>query len=85
MAALGEAFELAKDYLASPSGRQARTTLAAGMIAAAPFVMRLPVVRAHPLGRLIAFAGGAAAVIKAAELIRDWEPTVARPGEGGRS
>jgi hypothetical protein len=36
--------------------------------------MRLPPVRKHPVGRLIAFAGGAAVLIKAAESIRDWEP-----------
>lgn len=47
---------------------------AAGMIAAAPLVMRIPAVRAHPVGRLLAFVGGTAAVVKAAELIRDWEP-----------
>ena len=66
--------DLARDYLASERGRRARATLAAGMITAAPFVMRLPVVRRHPLGRVLALAGGAAAVVKAAELIRDWEP-----------
>lgn len=74
---VSEAVELAREYLASERGRRARTTVAAGMIAAAPFVMRLPAVRAHPLGRLLAFAGGAAAVVKAAEVIRDWEPAVA--------
>lgn len=76
MGAVGEAVELAKGYLASEHGRRARTTLAAGMIAAAPLVMRLPAVRAHPLGRLLAFVGGAAAVVKAAEVMRDWEPAV---------
>jgi hypothetical protein len=40
-------------------------------------VMRLPLVRAHPVGRLLALVGGAAAVVKAAELIRDWEPAPA--------
>jgi hypothetical protein len=85
MTGVGEAFELTKEYLASPNGRRARATLATAMIAAAPLVMRMPVVRAHPLGRLIAFAGGAAAVIRAAELLRDWEPAVAQPVEGDRS
>jgi hypothetical protein len=50
--------------------------LAAGMIAAAPLVMRIPAVRAHPVGRLLALVGGAAVVVKAAELIRDWEPNL---------
>lgn len=78
---VGEAVDLAKEYLASERGRQARAAVAAGMIAAAPLVMRIPAVRAHPLGRLLALVGGAAAVVKAAELLRDWEPALARTGE----
>jgi hypothetical protein len=65
-------------YLASPEGQRVRATVATGLIAAAPFVFRLPVFRATPLGRLIGFAGGAALMIKAAELIRDWEPRPAQ-------
>jgi hypothetical protein len=79
MSTIGEAVDTAKDYLASDRGRQARAILATGMIAAAPVVMRLPVVRVHPVGRLLALVGGAAAVVKAAELIRDWEPPPAPP------
>ena len=75
-ATVEEALESARDYLASDRGRRARAILAAGMIAAAPLVMRIPAVRAHPVGRLLAFVGGAAVVVKAAELIRDWEPNL---------
>jgi hypothetical protein len=74
MDAIAEGVDTAKAFLASPRGRQARAALAGAVILAAPFVMRLPPVRKHPVGRLIAFAGGAAVLIKAAESIRDWEP-----------
>jgi hypothetical protein len=75
--AVGETVDTARALLASPSGRRARTVLATSVIAAAPFVMRLPAVRAHPLGRILMLAGGAAAVIEVAESIRDWEPAAA--------
>lgn len=74
-----EAVDSVVDYLDSDEGRRLRRVAAAGLIAAAPFVSRLPWVRATPLGRLIGVAGGAALVVKAAELIRDWEPRARRP------
>ena len=74
MGAVAETVDTAKALLASPSGRRARAALATSVIAAAPFVMRLPAVRAHPIGRMVVLVGGAAAVIKVAEAIRDWEP-----------
>lgn len=74
MGVIGETADTAKVLLSSPSGRQARAMLAAGVIVAAPLVMRLPGVRRHPVGRLIALAGGAAILVRAAEAIRDWEP-----------
>jgi hypothetical protein len=75
--AVAETVDTAKALLASPSGRRARTALATSVVAAAPFVLRLPAVRAHPIGRIVMLAGGAAALIKLAEAIRDWEPQVA--------
>jgi hypothetical protein len=76
MGAIAETVDTAKAVLASPYGRQARAIIAAGVIAAAPLVIGLPVVRKHPLGRLLALAGGAAFVVRTAEAIRDWEPDV---------
>ena len=35
--------------------------------------MRIPGVRATPIGRLLGVTGGAALVVRAAEAIRDWE------------
>jgi len=52
--------------------------VAAGLIASAPFVSRLPAFGAKRLGRLIGFAGGAAIIVKVADLIRDWEPRPAQ-------
>jgi hypothetical protein len=75
--AVGETVDTAKALLASPSGRRARTALATSVIAAAPFVLRLPAVRAHPVGRIVMLVGGAAALVKVAEAIRDWEPDAA--------
>jgi hypothetical protein len=34
----------------------------------------MKLMKASPVGRLIEFAGGAAVLIKLAEIIRDWEP-----------
>ena len=62
-------------FLDSPSGRRLRKRLATGLILSVPLVMRLPWLRRTPIGKLIELGGGAALVVKAAELIRDWERT----------
>lgn len=60
-------------FLDSPSGRRLRKRLATGLILSVPLVMRLPWLRRTPVGKLIELGGGAAIVVKLAELIRDWE------------
>lgn len=60
-------------FLDSPSGRRLRKRLATGLIISVPLIMRIPWLRRTPLGRLIEVGGGAALVMKLAELIRDWE------------
>ena len=60
-------------FLDSPSGRRLRKHLATGLILSVPLVMRLPWLKRTPLGKLIEVGGGAALVMKLAELIRDWE------------
>ena len=60
-------------FLDSPTGRRLRKRLATGLIISVPFVMRLPWLRRSPIGKLIEVGGGAAIVVKVAELIRDWE------------
>jgi hypothetical protein len=69
-------------FLDSPSGRRLRKRLATGLILSVPLVMRLPWLRRSPIGKLIELGGGAAIVVKIAEMIRDWERThdgVAQP------
>jgi hypothetical protein len=60
-------------FLDSPTGRRLRKRLATGLILSVPLVMRLPWLRRSPIGKLIELGGGAAIVVKVAELIRDWE------------
>jgi hypothetical protein len=60
-------------FLDSPGGRRLRRILAAGMILSIPLLMRLPGLRRSPIGKLIEVTGGAALVVKLAEMIRDWE------------
>ena len=71
---VSEAAEAIVDYLDSPEGRRIRSKVASGLIFAAPVVSRLPIVRRTPIGRAISLLGGAALIVKAAEIIRDWEP-----------
>ena len=61
------------EFLDSPTGQRLRNALAMGMIVSVPVIMRIPGLKRSPLGRLVEFAGGAAIVMKIAEVIRDWE------------
>jgi len=61
------------EFFDSPSGRRLRRMLATGLIVSVPLLMRIPGIRATPIGRLLGVTGGAALVVKAAEAIRDWE------------
>jgi hypothetical protein len=61
------------EFLDSPTGRRLRRVLATGLIVSVPFLMRIPGLRATPIGRLLGVTGGTALVVKAAEAIRDWE------------
>jgi hypothetical protein len=60
-------------FLDSPTGRRLRKHLATGLIVSVPLVMRLPWLKRTPVGKLIELGGGAAILVKVAELIRDWE------------
>jgi hypothetical protein len=71
---LGSGAEAIRDWLATPQGRRFRQLFARALIVGSPLIFRFRVMRATPIGRLIEFAGGAAVLIKLAEIIRDWEP-----------
>jgi hypothetical protein len=60
-------------FLESPSGRRLRKYVATGLIVSVPLIMRIPGLRKTFIGRAVEMVGGAALVIKLAELIRDWE------------
>jgi hypothetical protein len=60
-------------FLESPAGKRLRRTLATGLIVSVPLIMRIPGLRKTFVGRAVEMVGGAALVIKLAELIRDWE------------
>jgi hypothetical protein len=60
-------------FLDSPGGRRLRRILATGMILSIPLLVRLPGLRRSPIGKLLELTGGAALVVKLAEMIRDWE------------
>jgi hypothetical protein len=72
-AALGRGVDEARLWLATPTGRRVRALAARLLIMSAPLVLRHPFFKT-PVGRLVELAGGAALLIKVAELVRDWDP-----------
>ncbi len=69
--------ESSRAYLASEEGRELRQRLAAAIILAAPLLSELPVWRRTPVARLVRAASVTTLLVKGAEWIRDWEPSVA--------
>ena len=68
--------EALRTWLGSPAGRKTRQLLAAGVVAATPVIMNHPALRASRIVRLFGFAGASALLVKLADSIRDWEPSV---------
>lgn len=77
--ALDRGIDEARVWLATPAGRQVRAIAARMLIVSAPLVLRHPFFKT-PIGRLVELAGGAALLVKVAELVRDWDPEPAFPG-----
>jgi hypothetical protein len=75
----GTAADEVLEFLDSPAGRRLRRVLATGLIISVPLIMRIPGLRRTFLGRALELTGGAALVVKLAELIRDWEREQATP------
>jgi hypothetical protein len=73
--AIDQGVDEARAWLASEQGRRYRAIAARLLILAAPLIVRHPIFKT-PLGRIVQIAGGATLIVKAAELLRDWEPTV---------
>ena len=62
------------EFLASPAGIRLRSVLAGGLVLATPMIMKHPFFRT-PVGRVIQIGGAAALLAKAADALRDWDPT----------
>jgi hypothetical protein len=75
----GTAVDDVLEFLDSPAGRRLRRMLATGLIISVPLITRIPGLRRTFLGRAIELTGGAALVVKLAELVRDWERDRAQP------
>ena len=73
--AIDQGVDEARAWLASEQGRRYRAIAARLLILAAPLLVRHPIFKT-PLGRVVQIAGGATLIVKVAELLRDWEPTV---------
>jgi hypothetical protein len=72
--AASDAAEAARSFMASERGRRMRRQVATVLIVAAPVISELPVIRRHPVARILRTAGMAALVVKGAEWLRDWQP-----------
>ena len=67
-------------WLATPQGRFIRSLTARLLLVSVPLIVRHPFFKT-PVGRLVELAGGAAILIKLADLLRDWEPQPATAPE----
>jgi hypothetical protein len=78
--AVDDGVDEVRRWLATPQGRFLRSLAARMLIVSVPLIVRHPFFKT-PVGRLVELAGGAAILIKLAELLRDWEPTPEMPRE----
>ncbi len=69
-----DTFQRARTYLATPEGRRLLSRAGRLLMIGSPLLLRLPVVKRHPIFRTLEILGGAAALIKLGEFLRDWEP-----------
>ena len=63
-------------YLASPEGQKLRRRAAQVLIIAAPLLARSKIFGRSKVGKLVGLLGGAALIVKLAEVLRDWEPEI---------
>ena len=70
----GEAFDSARDFLATEDGRKLRQLVATLLIVSAPVISDLPMVRRSRLAGLMRTAAVGALLVKGAEWLRDWDP-----------
>ena len=73
---IGRSADAARAYLASPEGQQLRRRVAQALIVSAPLLARSRLFRATWAGRVLGVVGGAALMVKLAEALREWDPSV---------
>jgi hypothetical protein len=71
--AVDDGVDEVRKWLATPQGRFLRSLAARLLIVTVPLIVRHPFFKT-PVGRLVELAGGAAILVKLAELLRDWDP-----------
>ena len=81
--AVGGGVDEVRRWLATPQGRFLRSLAARMLIVSVPLIVRHPFFKT-PVGRLVELAGGAAILVKLAELLRDWDPQP-EPTAGARA
>jgi hypothetical protein len=79
-----DAVRAARAYLATEQGRRMRHRVAQALILGAPVISELPVLRRTPIGRALRLVGIGGLMVKGAEWLRDWEPTIVTVGEPRR-
>lgn len=79
-----DAVRAARAYLATEQGRRLRHRVAQALILGAPVISELPVLRRTPIGRALRLVGIGGLVVKSAEWLRDWQPTVVSVGQPHR-
>jgi hypothetical protein len=71
--AFARSVDEATEWLGTPQGRRFRAFVAGALVLATPMLLRHPFFKT-PFGKVVELAGVAAALTKAADLIREWEP-----------
>lgn len=79
-----DAVRTARAYLATEQGRRMRHRVAQALILGAPVISELPVLRRTPVGRMLRLVGIGGLLVKGAEWLRDWEPTIVSVGQPHR-
>jgi hypothetical protein len=69
-----DTMERVRAYLATPEGRRLLSRTGRVLVLGSPLLFRLPIIKRYPLLRILEIVGGAAALIKLGEFLRDWEP-----------
>jgi hypothetical protein len=76
-ASVSDMTAVARAYLATEEGRRLRHRVATALIVGAPLISELPLVRRSWAARILRTAAVGTLLIRGAEWIRDWDPSLA--------